>query len=229
MNYDVETRLRDLRQEHGDSILTLLTILLAIMMFVIAPLQATGLVLFQGLGLVVGFVLIGGALVVSGSKATLGIMLVALVLNISVIVLRVVHEPSAVHLFLLASGWLIFAMTLSWIVSRAVFGPGQVNYHRIVGAVFLYLLIALTFSSVFIFVGLLIPNAISGIVFDDSPALASELFYFNFVTLTSTGYGDVLPVHPIARSLCNLETILGQFYPATLLARLVSLEVASRS
>ena len=52
--------------------------------------------------------------------------------------------------------------------------------------------------------------------------------YFSFVTLTSTGYGDVFPVHPVARSLCNLETILGQLYPATLLARLVSLEIEGR-
>jgi len=34
--------------------------------------------------------------------------------------------------------------------------------------------------------------------------------------------------HPIARSLCNIETIIGQLYPATLLARLVTLELAGR-
>jgi hypothetical protein len=49
----------------------------------------------------------------------------------------------------------------------------------------------------------------------------SNLIYFSFVTLTTTGYGDIFPVHPIARSLCNLESIFGQLYPATLIARLV--------
>ena len=63
----------------------------------------------------------------------------------------------------------------------------------------------------------------------DSPALASDLIYFSFVTLTTTGYGDVFPLHPIARSLCNLEAVIGQLYPATLLARLVTLEMAHRS
>jgi hypothetical protein len=43
-----------------------------------------------------------------------------------------------------------------------------------------------------------------------------------------TGYGDVFPIHPVARSLCNLETIVRQLYPATLLARLVSLEIECR-
>lgn len=63
---------------------------------------------------------------------------------------------------------------------------------------------------------------------DDSPALASNLIYFSFATLSTTGYGEIFPVHPIARSLCNLESIFGQLYPATLLARLVTLEIAGR-
>jgi Ion channel len=49
------------------------------------------------------------------------------------------------------------------------------------------------------------------------------------MTLTTTGYGDIFPMHPMARSLCNLESIFGQLYPATLLARLVTLELAHRA
>jgi hypothetical protein len=41
-------------------------------------------------------------------------------------------------------------------------------------------------------------------------------------------YGDVFPIHPVACSLCNLEAVIGQLYPATLLARLVTLEMAHR-
>lgn len=58
--------------------------------------------------------------------------------------------------------------------------------------------------------------------------LPSNLIYLSFVTLTSVGYGDIVPVHPVARSLTNIETIIGQLYPATLLARLVTLEVKWR-
>jgi hypothetical protein len=46
------------------------------------------------------------------------------------------------------------------------------------------------------------------------------------VTLTTAGYGDIAPLHPYARSLANVEAIIGQIYPATLLARLVTLELA---
>jgi hypothetical protein len=119
-------------------------------------------------------------------------------------------------------------ITLGYVVARAVFAPGRVSYHRIIGAILVYLSVALTFSALFTIVGLLVPNAFSGMVLEDNPALASNVIYFSFVTLTSTGYGDVFPVHPVARSLCNLETIIGQLYPATLLARLVSLEIEGR-
>jgi Ion channel len=46
--------------------------------------------------------------------------------------------------------------------------------------------------------------------------------------LTSLGYGDIVPVHPYARSLANIEAVIGQLFPATLLARLVTLELQSR-
>jgi cytochrome c biogenesis factor len=110
-----------------------------------------------------------------------------------------------------------------------VFGGGRITYHRIIGAILLYLLIAVTFATLFAFLGLSIPNTFKGIAFEDDAALASSLFYLSFVTLTSTGYGDIIPVHPIARSLCNIESIIGQLFPATILARLVTLEVRGQS
>ena len=47
--------------------------------------------------------------------------------------------------------------------------------------------------------------------------------YFSFVTLTTVGYGDISPVARAARSLAMLEALIGQLYPAVILARLVSL------
>jgi hypothetical protein len=136
--------------------------------------------------------------------------------------------PSILDIYLLSGAFLITGVVLIGVVARAVFSPGRVNYHRIIGAILVYLSIALTFVALYSFVGLIVPNSFSGMTFEDNPALASKVIYFSFVTLTSTGYGDVYPLHPVARSLCNLETIVGQLYPATLLARLVSLEIEGR-
>ena len=40
------------------------------------------------------------------------------------------------------------------------------------------------------------------------------MLYFSLTTLTTTGYGDIVPVDPFARSLANLESVIGQFYLA---------------
>jgi hypothetical protein len=221
-------RLGQLRERYSDPLLTLLTVLLLILLFVVAPLQASGIIAFQAFGVAVGLIMIAAVLVLSGSLIASMTVLVALCMNVVVIVLRLRNQPTALDLHLIASAWLLMSVTLGWVVARAVFGAGAVNYHRVIGAVLLYLLIALTFVALFVFVGLLDPKAFSGIVFEDTPALASNLIYFSFVTLTTVVYGDIVPVHPVARSLCNLESISGQLFPATLLARLVTLELEQR-
>jgi Ion channel len=43
---------------------------------------------------------------------------------------------------------------------------------------------------------------------------------FQLVTLTSVGYGDIVPLHPVVRGIANVEAIVGQLHPAALLARL---------
>jgi hypothetical protein len=214
-----------LRRKYSDWLLTLLTALLVLMIFVFAPMQARGFFAFQGFAIAGLLVVIGGVIIISANPIALALMCIAVVANVVVFVLRLYEPPWSYNLHLLAAAWLIIAIALGTIVAGAVFRRGRVTYHRIVGAVLLYLLIAVGFAALFAFVGLSIPDSFKGVAFEDDAALASELFYLSFVTLTSTGYGDIVPVHPVARSLCNIEAIVGQLYPATLLARLVTLEL----
>ena len=220
-------RLDDLQKEYSDRLLSVLTVLLLIMLFVVAPFHAAGIEMFEAFGAVVALVMVAGVFVISASPTATLVILAGFSLNVFVVISRLIR-PSTYDLYLVAAAWFVIVCTLAIVVARTVFAQGRVSFHRIVGAVLLYLLIALAFVSLFMLVGLQIPNAFSGLVFEDNEKLASNLIYFSFVTLTSTGYGDIYPVHPIARSLCNLETIIGQLYPATLLARLVSLEIAGR-
>jgi hypothetical protein len=223
MTVDLMGKLHQLRRMNRDWQLTLLTAVLTLMIFVFAPLQAAGIFLFQTFAIAGLLVIIGGALIISGNPIALGLMSIAFITNFVVFFLRL-YYPWPYNLHLLAAAWLIIAVTLGIVVARAVFAGGRITYHRIVGAILLYLLIAVAFACLFAFVGLSIPDAFKGIAFEDDAALASSLFYLSFVTLTSTGYGDIVAVHPLARSLCNVESIIGQLYPATILARLVTLE-----
>ncbi len=225
---DLMSKLHHVRQENDDWLLTLLTAVFALIIFVVAPLQAAGVFLFQMFAIAGLLAIIGGALIISGNPIAFGLLSIAFLTNLAVFFIRL-YYPWPYNLHLLSGAWLIIAVTLGIVVARAVFGGGAITYHRIVGAILLYLLFAVTFATLYEIVGLSIPNAFKGIEFKDDLALASSLFYFSFVTLTSTGYGDIVPLHPLARSLCNLECIIGQLYPATILARLVTLELRAGS
>ena len=215
------------RHDWEDPLLTGLTILMLVMMFVGAPLQALGVFAFQLSELLLALMLVAGVFVLSRSHAAVAAMVVALAMIVTGAVLRI-RSPSILDLNLFAGAWLIVGVTLAWTVARSIFAPGRVTYHRVIGAVLLYLTVAIIFAAFYSFIGTLDPKAFANLTVEDSPKLATQLIYFSFATLTTTGYGDISPLHPVARALCNLEAIFGQLYPATLLARLVTLEIAHR-
>ena len=118
-----------------------------------------------------------------------------------------------------------FDLAILVVVARSVFGEGRVTVHRIMGAVILYLTIGLLFANAYRVCALLLHPSFSALPRRSGGAL-SQLLYFSLSTLTTTGFGDIAPVHPFVRSLANLESIIGQLFPATLLARLVTLHAA---
>ena len=138
--------------------------------------------------------------------------------------------PSA-PLDLLAHAISVIAfMVLGYVVAQAVFAPGPVNTHRILGAIVFYLNLVLFFSTVYRLILDIAPEAFSELSDGtEGPRGFAALIYFSFVTLTSTGYGDILAVNPFARSLANLKSVVGQLYPATLLARLVAQHLQGQS
>jgi hypothetical protein len=100
---------------------------------------------------------------------------------------------------------------------------GPITRHRLQGAVAAYVLLGVIWAYAYGLVWVLRPGSFTGAIsVADTPR---GFLYFSFVTLTTTGYGDVLPVHPAARSLANLEGVTGTLYIAILISRLVSLAV----
>ncbi|MEA3003219.1 MAG: hypothetical protein QOH81_2007 [Sphingomonadales bacterium] len=118
------------------------------------------------------------------------------------------------------------------LVARHVFAAGRVNVHRIQGAVLLYLNAAAMFTIAYGMIATHVPGAFVPATGPPLPAAQgarmASLSYFSLETITTAGYGDLVPVHPFARSLANLEAVFGQLFPATLLARLVGLHLAGR-
>jgi hypothetical protein len=220
-------KFHELHERLSDPILTLLTLMLLILLFVIGPMQAAGVIKGNHFGYFFALALIPAAFLYSKNLFAVGPIGIAIALVVAAALLNV--KSSRIDLYLDSTAWLIAGVALSVVVARAVFGPGKVTYHRIVGAVLLYLTIGLVFVALFGFVALSVPEAFVNLkTLQGDFAIAGNLVYFSFVTLTTTGYGDIAPLHPYARSLANVEAIIGQIYPATLLARLVTLELAQK-
>jgi len=213
-----------LKRRINDQLLILLTFLLSLLLFVIAPMQANGVISGTTFGVIFGLVLIPATFMVWGNPVAVGAILVAL----GLVFVAAIRQGTLLDPYLDAFAGLISGLTLSIVVARAVFARGKVTYHRIIGGVLLYLTIGLTFVALFGFLFVAVPNTFNVSASNQGNFGIGNLIYFSFVTLTTIGYGDIVPLHPYARGLANIEAIIGQLYPATLLARLVTLELAIR-
>ncbi|MEN6488518.1 MAG: ion channel, partial [Smithella sp.] len=83
-----------------------------------------------------------------------------------------------------------------------------------------YVLIGILWTCFYILIEAVYPGSFN---FAGAKMDRSGFLYFSFVTLTTTGYGDVLPVSVQARSVAILETLTGQLFIAITVARLVGL------
>jgi hypothetical protein len=115
---------------------------------------------------------------------------------------------------------------LCFVILRLVLRRGPITTNRIEGAIAVYLLLGLTWAHAYGLLTLWHPGAFTGAVDDEGPVRWT--YYYSFVTLTTMGYGDIMPVHPLARALAVLEALTGQLYLAIMLARLVSLVQSRR-
>ena len=93
---------RELRDRLADPLLTALTIMLAILLFVIGPLQAAGVVAVQSFGIVFGLVLVAAVFIVSESWIAVAAILLAVALIVVATVIRL-RQPSIIDIYLESS------------------------------------------------------------------------------------------------------------------------------
>lgn len=205
------------------------------------------MLVFLGLALFVGipvsamsgrstllFELLFSLLLVSGvvTVARKRVLSVAIsVLTVAAIALRWGSEASS-SLALWSWGEALSILLLgvfTALVLVQVFREGPITGYRIQGAIVVYLLMGLIWSVAYEMVLRHWPAAFSFAQGTPTRDVADHrLVYYSFITLTTIGYGDITPVHPVARSLAMAEGLVGQLYPAILIARLVSLRVETR-
>lgn len=108
------------------------------------------------------------------------------------------------------------------LATRQVFRSRTVNLNNIVGAICIYLLLGIIWSTFYTMVNVSVPGSFSESISGSVIEQSYTFIYFSLVTLTSLGYGDISPVADTARVLAALEAMFGQFYIAILVAGLVA-------
>jgi hypothetical protein len=119
-------------------------------------------------------------------------------------------------------------VAISFTLKQVVVGT-DINVNRLAGAVCVYLLLGVIWAMFYTLVNAVSPGSFAGFAPMVDLGWDSEWLYFSFVTMTTLGYGDILPVSATARGLAYMQAVFGQFYIAILVAGLVGAYVSKRS
>jgi hypothetical protein len=121
-----------------------------------------------------------------------------------------------------AFGAAFYATTLMYLL-RYVFSSDVMDADKLFGAAAAYMLLGLLWAYFYLISQHLNVNAFSlyGVPVATMPA--PDMIYFSYTTLTSTGFGDIAPLHPRTRAIANLEQIFGTLFVAILIARLAGI------
>ncbi len=209
----------------GDGSLTLAVFILIFFVFVLYPMVEVGVIRRFWLDLVFAAFLALGAVFVFEPRPIVRMFLILLAGSVVASLLE--HFFDHVWLTVLRSVLTMLAAGfLGALLLARVMRDGRINLNRIMGAIGSYLLIGAVFAQAYRLLAAFVPEAFAiGGVPANWEAIGPKLTYFSFITLTSTGYGDITPLHPYARSLATMEALAGNLFLAVLVARLVGLEI----
>lgn len=153
-------------------------------------------------------------------------LVLTLVSFISVIVVGHVfsiQEVDVAILFLM----LMFFNGMFNAVCRQVLFTKEVDPNKIVGSIALFLLLGLMWAVFYLIILEFMPNSFEGVPNLPWGDNFSNMAYFSFVTLTTLGYGDIIPKTPFSQVVVYLEAVVGVFYMAIVVASLVGSSISS--
>jgi Ion channel len=149
-------------------------------------------------------------------RAALAAVGVSVILSIAGELLPGFHETRALDQLL----GTILLLTAMLVILRRIASHTVVTRETILGAIDVYVLAGSCFAMIYsIIAALSLGPFFSGV---PRPAV-SEFLFFSFTTITTTGYGNLVPASPFGQSLAVVEAIFGQIYLVIIVARLVSL------
>ncbi|MEM7062136.1 MAG: potassium channel family protein [Cyanobacteria bacterium P01_B01_bin.77] len=123
--------------------------------------------------------------------------------------------------------FVIYLAGAAYWIGRDIFNAPTVTIDTVRGGISVYMLIGFVWALLYGIVNTLDANAFSQPLIRPGSYLRS--IHFSFTTLTTLGYGDIVPLSEVAQVLTNLEAIVGQMYSSVLIAILIGSYLAQRS
>ncbi len=120
----------------------------------------------------------------------------------------------------------LYAVAITYMLTY-VFQPEVMTADKLFGAASAYLMLGALWMYLYALVGNYYPGSFTVAGAPAAPGFV-ELLYFSFTVLTSTGFGDIVPVTPQARAICTIEQLVGALFLAILIARLAGVYPPSR-
>lgn len=116
---------------------------------------------------------------------------------------------------------IIFFIYVTVFLLNIIIQAKQVTTDIVIGAICVYMLMGLGWAFVYGLLDLVNASSFSNTI--NHHGSISQFFYFSLVTLTTVGYGDIIPMTPVARSFATLQAMVGQIYLTVLVAKLVGM------
>lgn len=138
------------------------------------------------------------------------------------------HPDTYVYIILYLSN-ILFLMTITYSVLYSITKHSIITADSLFGAICGYFLVGFIWSFIYLLIATVNPDAFSKQMITASMHdTAQHFFYFSFTTMTTLGYGDILPISSFARTCAWLEAVAGQIYLAVWISQLVGLQIAQR-
>lgn len=199
----------------------LLALILLLCMY---PLADNSLVWRVVLGLLNSAILITGAVASSPARRTLALGFAFALPALGLQWAHVITHDGTVGLALLVALVLFYIFAIAHVLAF-VLRPGPVTGNKLHGAIGTYIMLGLMWAILYTLIDHLVPGAFDYMGDSDlhQPLEWRQFVFFSFVTLTTTGYGDIIPMTAHAQSAAIVEQLAGTFYIAVLIARLAGL------
>jgi hypothetical protein len=170
-------------------------------------------------GLIAGVAAAGALIALHSSRVQRWVMATAAASVVLMVVFVTVggQDDTPRAIFYGSVGFLLFATPVAILV--------RISQHKVItprtlyGAICVYLLLGLGFSFIYQAVDHADPNAFPAV----QAGQRVSFTYYSFITLTTVGYGDIVPATDSARSLATFEAVLGQVFLVVVVARVVAM------